>query len=147
VQPTKTDYPCLFFCQGQTELPQPFAQYLIKPLGISVALKDTYKVIGLSVIVSLPAMPFHHFLKPFIQDIVQVAGYSLPDRDSHPVRSTRLVLAHTLSTKFTKSIKREETQQKVNIMDNAPSFLFADKRSGKIFSAFRKAPSPLNPSD
>ena len=32
VQPTETDYPCLFFRQGQTKLPQTFAQHLVKPL-------------------------------------------------------------------------------------------------------------------
>jgi hypothetical protein len=70
VQPTETDYPCLFFRQGQTKLLQPFAQYLVKPLGIPLALKGTYEVVGLSTIVGLPAMRLHHFLKPLIQGIV-----------------------------------------------------------------------------
>jgi len=32
---------------------------------------------------------------PVTQHSVRVAGYSLPDRDSHPARNTRLCLAHT----------------------------------------------------
>ena len=34
---------------------------------------------------------------PVTQHSVRVVGYSFPDRDSHPVRNTRLCLAHTLA--------------------------------------------------
>ncbi len=34
--------------QGQTKLLQPFTQYLVKPLGIPLALKGTYEVVGIS---------------------------------------------------------------------------------------------------
>jgi len=38
---------------------------------------------------------------PVTQHSVRVVGYSFPDRDSHPVRNTRLGLAHTSFTPFT----------------------------------------------
>ena len=66
MQSTETDYPCLFFRQGQTKLPQTFAQYLIKPFSTPLALKGTYEIIRISAIICLAAMRFYHFLKPLI---------------------------------------------------------------------------------
>src|SRR6185437_15316647 len=38
------------------------------------------------------------------QHLVRVVDYSLPDRDSHPARGTKLRLAHTMAKKFVTQI-------------------------------------------